>query len=136
LTDIGNTFNENCLPALSEGEVSRTVASAWKMQTEGSNWVGSQGHVSVSRCQLQVLKYDASALLLYMVLRERHLGQRKQFMVAARAMAANDVVPGWGVKKYRAATNCLVDKGLLILVYKGGKGEGDASRYAFSSRVP
>jgi hypothetical protein len=55
----------------------------------------------------------------------------EDFAITAEAMQRAEVVKGWGIKRYRGATEVLMEDGLILRSYKGGARRGDAHRYVF-----
>jgi Bifunctional DNA primase/polymerase, N-terminal/Primase C terminal 1 (PriCT-1) len=85
LAEASRFNNEVLRPPLSAAEVEKTARGAWRYQTEGRNWVGSQGHVTWAVELVQMCaphKHGGDAVILMTVLRAKH-AQRETFPVAA-----------------------------------------------------
>jgi Primase C terminal 1 (PriCT-1) len=130
------SFNEQSLsPPLPDAEVAKTARSAWRYQSEKRNWVGSEGHVTwpvaqVLRCAPH--KQGGDALILTTVLRAKHATRKESFAAATRAMARDQVIPGWSEHRTRQGLQAALKLGLITRIYKGGQGPGDPSRYRLS----
>ncbi|MFC3175010.1 bifunctional DNA primase/polymerase [Novosphingobium bradum] len=102
------------LPPLSDAEVSKTVASAWRYQSEGRNWVGKGQFAPIPHSAIDGLLHDSpDALLLLIRLVREHYGLRNTFFVA-NAMAATMSDRPWSVKRLARARNALLATGRLI----------------------
>ena len=135
LQDVAETINDECAPPLPSAEVARTVASVWDYETNGDNWAEKEGRIVFKASEYDVLMGNPYALTLLGVLVMMHGARKKPFAIVAKAMADAGVIPEWGVRRYRLATNWLVEKGFLKQVYEGGKGAGDKSLFLLSSPV-
>src|SRR5262249_23013318 len=105
LYDVAATLNADFEPALSSAEVEKTVVAAWKYEIEGRNWVGKERRVYMLKSEWEALaaqRNGSDGVLLFLKLRMAHWG-RDQFAISAKAMANAQTIPGWGVKRYRAA---------------------------------
>ena len=141
LLDIGNTWNFNVVSEpLPEAEIAKTVASAWKINTENRNWVGGAGVCQISSELMEGLmnfspKHGGDALALYLKLKKEHAARDKRgepFPVCPEAMARDCVFP-WSKYQFTEALRVLRKYPLLELVKPGGKGKGDAHLYRFCS---
>ncbi len=125
LVDVALTFNDNCIPPLSEGQVVKTAKSAWKIEDDDRNWVGGPAQVVFPTADVNRLKHDPNAFTYLAMLKAAHGGRREPFALAARAMRREEVMPGWGRNKYMQVTNTLIESGDLVRVHEGGKHPGD-----------
>lgn len=128
-----HSFNQETLsPPLPDAEVEKTARSAWRYQSEGRIWRGSRGHARwsvelVLRCAPH--KHGGDAIILATVLLAKHAMRKETFAVAARAMAENQVIPGWSEHRTRNALQAAVELELVKRVHKGGRWPGDPSLY-------
>ena len=133
LLAAGRGFNADHLsPPLRDAEVEKTARKVWDYQVEGRNWVGSRGHVpwsveQVLSCAFH--KHSGDATILMTVLRANHSKRDGPFAVAPRAMARDQVIPGWTEHRTRQALKAALQLGWLNLVYKGGHRLHDPSLY-------
>ncbi len=139
LLAAARSFNADHLsPPLLNSEVEKTTRSVWRYQSEGRNWVGSQGHVdwSVTRVlECAPHKHAGDAVILMTVLRAKHAKRKKRFAVGPRAMAKAQILPGWTEHRYRTALKAAIKLELIEPVYTGGRRKGDASLYRLPSYV-
>jgi hypothetical protein len=136
LLDVAGTINDDCDPPLPDPEVVKTAASAWRYEIEGHNWAGRSARVHLSADEIANLSahpHGSDMALLLLVLRRSHWGH-SSFAASAKAMAAAEVIPGWGRSpdRYRRTLALLVESGLLRLEHRGGSRPGDPNLYFFS----
>jgi hypothetical protein len=134
LQDVADTINQDFAPPLNSAEVQKTVRSAWRYEQEDNNWVGREARALVTASEYQFLaahRHGADALLLLVKLQLSNWA-RAEFSVAPKAMAQAKVIPRWGPQRYRNAADALVEIGRLRITHHGGRGDGDAKRYAFT----
>jgi hypothetical protein len=74
-------------------------------------------------------------MILMTILRANHSKRDGPFAVAPRAMARDQVIPGWSEYRTRQALKAALQLGWLKLVYKGGHGLHDPSLYELPSYV-
>lgn len=98
---------------LPPGEVKRTVASAWRYEVEGRNWVGSGHRVILDASEIELLQSNPDAMYLYTLLKMKHWGRD---FVCSNAYAEKLPCGGWTLRRFRAARNFLVDEGLIVAV--------------------
>ena len=134
LIDVAHTFNENCLPALSDGQVEKTARSAWGYEITGTNSVGTRGFTRIDSEMRDDLQPYPNAFVLMDQLKASHEGRHSQFAIAAEAMVRDEVLVGWTEKRINKARRILVREGYLRVVHRGGKGRGDPSQYAFTGK--
>lgn len=122
LLDKVQTENENaCEIELDEEEIWCLVASAWKYQALGRNFVG-HNYVPVTYAEIDDLASKSSdALTLLMVLRRLHSG-RLEFALA-KAMAGKTL--RWTVPRFRKARQHLENQGYIECLHRGGLGLHD-----------
>jgi DNA-binding XRE family transcriptional regulator len=132
LLDVGMTFGQHdCEPCLPSAEIIKTVNSIWKMKEEGRLWAkGAEPRVVVSATAIDTLSADTLKLLMKLRLSNF---DRPRFVLAPKAMAEANTIPGWSHHKYRAARKELLRESYLKMVHKGGSRPGDPSLFAFSS---
>lgn len=135
LFDVAATLNADFEPPLSSTEVAKTVVSVWEYESKGRNWVGREQRVYALKSECEALaahQNGGDGVLLLLKLRMAHWGH-DQFAISPKAMAEAQTIPGWGVKRYRAAIGAITDTALLQKVHRGGSRRGDASLFSFSS---
>lgn len=132
LIDVAESINDHFLPPLSEAEVVETAQSVWKYETEGNNWVGKETRIVFTASQYGMLMENPDALTLQGYLLMKHAARQGPFAVSSKAMAAVDVIPGWGPKRFTNARRWLEDKGFLILCHQGGQRPKDPSLFQLS----
>ena len=123
-------------------EVEKTVASAWRVQEEGRNWVGQEPRVMATAREVEAIAQDphgSDAMLLLMKLRLVHW-QHDTFAVPPKTLAAAPAAPmkiaGWGPQRYRNALGTLMKLDLLEIVHEGGDAPGDARLFRFVGTLP
>ena len=114
--------NECCEPPLADTEVVKIAQSAWRYQTEGRNWVGSEARAQITASELDALSADAAFLL--MKYRVAH-GCREEDFAVANAMAGT---LGWTLPRFHKANHELREKRFMKLTHEGGKGPRDPPR--------
>jgi len=121
LIDVVRTRNMDCEPPLLDIEVVSIATSVSRYQEESRNFGGRGRALVVSNADYQRLRKEggAGAALLYCDLRSQHWGRD---FVLAKAMAAS---MRWGVPRWRAARDALVELGFIQWVHPGGKGPHD-----------
>jgi Bifunctional DNA primase/polymerase, N-terminal len=112
LLDWALTRNLDFMEPLSEREVMHAVEWAWTVQTEGRNLANDQ-QITMQAALLKTLFAEGlhDAVLLLTDIRFHHWG-RKRFPLATRAMA---VRYGWGLSRFWAARNALMELGVIRL---------------------
>jgi hypothetical protein len=110
----------------------KVAKSVWGYEQAGENWAGKGARAVVTAAHLDMLITNTDALALWLVLRMNHGARVEPFAVSPKAMAKANVVPGWGVARYRAARTWLVAQGFLVVIYRGGGGPGDAWMFKFT----
>jgi hypothetical protein len=128
-----------CDPPMRQEDVEKTAASAWGYQERGENRIGRGRYVMVEEARLELLKHNADAFLLDTWLRTKHERRRTEFAASPRAMEEAGVLPGWSVTRYRRAIAWLVERGVWVLLKRGGRGPRDPHIYGFaegSRRAP
>ena len=133
LQDVAETINDDCEPPLSDMELARLVNSVWSYETTGRNWAGKEAMIVFTASKFRILMDNPNALTLRGVLQVMHGARPGPFAIVAKAMAETGVIPGWGWRRYRSATNWLVNKGCLSVLHEGGKFPGDAWLFTLSS---
>jgi hypothetical protein len=122
---------------LDEREVRRTVRSVWDYKIKGTLIEPERAMIRVPRTvqiNLRGTIGGPDALMLLMDLIANHAARDKrgeEFWIIAEAMANEESIAGWGVKRYRHATNLLLNIGALKKTHTGGKRKGDSHRYRF-----
>ena len=130
-------INDGFTEPLQRREVEATVGSVWRYKAEGRLIVSSAPKIHIPASALELLwntANGADALALLSVLLFNHGARARRgedFAIAAAAMQRAEVVKGWGIKRYRGATEVLMEAGLILRSYKGGARRGDAHRYVF-----
>jgi hypothetical protein len=126
---INGTDLETPLP---DGEVIKTAGSAWKYQQDGKNWAGTKGVAQLSYEELMRLARPRSggdAALLVALLRTQHAERGAPFAIVPRAMARDQVFPGWSEHRFRQALKVAVDCGFIERITAGGRYPGDPAQY-------
>ncbi len=124
-----------CDPPLPDAEIKRAARSAWGYQISGRNFVGGSGGFGCTR-RLRQRIGDPDAFWLFATLMEAHfekLASMMPFSVSVRAMVAAGTAAPMGEHRTRNALKRLVAVGVLGVVYQGGHGPGDPSRYMFGT---
>jgi hypothetical protein len=137
LQDVANTVNDDFDPPLPLTEVTKTVESAWTYEVTGRNWAGSEAKVQLTASVIEVLishKYGPDATLLYLKLRLSN-SSRPMFAASSKAMARDQVIPGWAHGRYRNALYALREVGLLAVSHEGGQGTGDPRLFSFATPI-
>jgi hypothetical protein len=138
LLEVARTINANSFdPPLSEEEIEKTVASVWRYQSTNSNWLGKEQRVYTLRSEWEAFAAHPNGsygYLLFSKLRMAHWGHN-EFPVSAKAMAQAGTIPGWGVRRYRAALAAIITVGLLREVHHGGKRRGDPNLFSLSTVI-
>lgn len=132
LLDVARTLNAAFEPPLSDAEVVRTARSAWSYESDPDkgNWVGREQIIAVTRSDLGALAANPDALVLYLMLKATRGGDTAPRPISAKAMARNEVIPGWpDARRHVRAREWLIARGALQRPHIGGKGRGDPSLY-------
>ena len=88
------------------------VASAWRYQQEGRNFVGRGRAVVTPHAEVVLLAAtDPNAFALLAILRSHHWG-RSEFAIAKAMLSSL----GWTLRRFYAARAKLIELGLLSLV--------------------
>jgi hypothetical protein len=135
LIDVAHTLNDSFPDPLSSSEVEKTAKSAWGYECRGENWIGQKAKIYIPSDELDQFGGNADAFMLAMYLLGAHGGRSEPFAVSPRAMADSEVIPGWGRKRYTNAIRYLTEIGELKMVYRGGKGPGDAHQFLLRSHA-
>jgi hypothetical protein len=132
------TVNEaECDPPKRQEDVEKAAASAWRIQVEGRNRVGRGRYVMTPEARFERVADTPDAFALDTRMRLTHEGRRDRFIASPKAMtAANSVMPGWTAARYRNAIRALVERGVWVLLKRGGRGAGDPHEYGFADRSP
>lgn len=129
LSEFAMWWNQkNNRPPLEDREAKDTAKSAWNIQIEGRNWVGTKGMVPISK-ELACLLSRFNALSLYVVLWCEHGSREEPFAVCRRGMARKKCIPYWKESRYRRALEFLVKVGLLEVAKGGGRGPNRPAYY-------
>jgi hypothetical protein len=128
LLDVARTRNEECDPTLSDADVVRVVASAWRYEAEGRNWSGIPAHVVTTKADLLAYSDAPEARWLLDFLRANQEGVRDRFAISPRGLGT---AIGWNPKRVAAARDVLVARGAVVQVHVGGNGTGDPHLYRF-----
>lgn len=118
-TEDGHPFTDDDLLKAIQGPIEWTAS--------GTNFCGMPSGTNGRRqSDIAALKGDGYAFLLLEILRDIH-PPGTTFALAAKAMADAQVVPSWGVKRYRAA----IGKLLRVRLNRThtGRGKGDPHLY-------
>jgi hypothetical protein len=132
LLDVAQSTNETFLPPLRDAEVLRTAASVWKKEQDGCNWVGGSPKVALSKAICIQLVHHPDAFALFCLLKTSHGARIEPFAICSKAMSRNEVIQGWGPKRFDKARRMLVQLGFLRMVHQGGNKRGDVSKFVFS----
>lgn len=137
LTDIRDRTFEADDP-FTDAEVRKVAQSAWKYQVEGRNWIGTKGTVQMAQADFETLVRNPDALAMALHLRFAHsarCARGKPFALSPKAMARDEVLPGWTARRYRAARDFLIEAGFIDRVHRGGRGAGDPDRFVLADVV-
>ena len=134
LLDVARTFNDTSIPPESDAKVISTARSVWIYEEEGRNWLGGPARITFTAEDIDRLMPNPFAFALLAKLKEMHGGRPEPFVLDARAMNRDDVMPEWSRNRYLATTKWLVESDDLVLVHQGGKRRGDPSLYALPLR--
>ena len=133
------TINGGFTEPLQMREVEATVGSVWGYKAEGRLIVPSAPKIQIPASALELLlntANSADALMLLSVLLFNHDARARRgedFAIAAEAMQRAEVVKGWGIKRYRGATEVLMAAGLILRSNKAARGV--AMRIVISSAL-
>lgn len=129
LLDCCLTYNDAFFfEPLSEAEVIKTAASAWTYELGGNNWVGKEARTILTGSFLDEFAQripasrQGDALLLLIKLKLAHAARQNRgepFCLVHMAMAKAQTIPQWSGKRYRTATEALLEGGYLECVSKG-----------------
>lgn len=129
---LHNVNEAECDPPMHHADVEKAAASAWRYQVEGRNWVGQGRYAKVPEARFEWLADVPDAFALDTRMRLTHERRRDRFAASPKAMAAANVLPGWSVARYRNAIRLLVERGVWLLLKRGGQGAGDPHEYGFA----
>jgi hypothetical protein len=129
-----NVNEAECEPPKEFAAVQSAAASAWGYQQRGENRVGRGQYVMTPKTRFELLADEPDALALDICMRLCHEGLRDRFAASPKSMAAGNVMPGWTDKRYRAAIQVLVERGIWVLLKQGGRGAHDPNEYGFACR--
>ena len=140
LIAVVQTFNEqHCAPPLPAHKIEQKARSAWGYEQRGENWIGhGQGGVVVDAAvadQLLSRRHGEDALALLVKLKQSHGASAKPFAIAAKSMARDQVIAGWGPRRYARAGTMLVARGVLKQVTparRDPQGRRTAAQYTFT----
>ena len=119
LIDCAQSFADDYfVEPLRDAEIVKAAQSAWQMQAEGRNWVGSEGRVAIPKSFIKQIAADIdnkwsgnAGMLLFLLLAEhaaRH-ARGEPFMLVYDAMARDQCLPGWTLHQYKHAAKALLD---------------------------
>lgn len=131
LIDVAHTINADFNPLLTEAEVLKTAISAWGYEQRGENWSGSEARAMITASEHELLQEHPYALSLLLKLHFSHGARTESFAISAKAMKNANVMPGWGVQRYRQARDILLEKRFLACVFEGGQHQHAPSLYEF-----
>ena len=136
LIAIARYFNATyCDPPDHDAKVVKTARQIWRYKLEGRIWeLGGEAHVQTSRSTFDRLKVNADAWVLDTQLRFDHGARDEPFAIVPEAMAEQQVIPGWGWRRYRNARAALLDLGCLEQVRQGGRRKHDPNLYRLRQR--
>ena len=139
LLDFARTLNDDYLPPLDDGEVVTVARNAWNYQTSGNNWCGRTSRAAMEGERVKRLASmnlaGGDAIALCMLLKSIFSAPGITFPLATKAMERDQVMAGWGWKRYRRAIEILLAEGTLELTKRGGNGPGNPSKYRLA-RLP
>ena len=122
LLDIARTANQNLgnrgIPVLDDATVVKRAAAVWKDAVAGKleAWRGRSGNARARGSEIvELCRLDKNngtdAFTLLMVLRIEHSARCRRgetFSITPKAMARDNVVPGWTRERYEKARNLLL----------------------------
>lgn len=114
---------------LDVNEAMRAINGAVRKHAAGDNWVGQGARLMLTTATLESFSGDSDALMLDCVIRSRHAGRPEPFVLVAKAMARDNVIPGWTPRRYKIATGQLVVRGRIRRIHTGGRRKGDPHLY-------
>jgi hypothetical protein len=119
LLDVARTFNTmECDTPMTDAEVFKTAESAWKMQTEGRNWIGQGRRVAFHHDDIDGLMHEhPDAFLLETKLKRNHWNRD---FVIANAMSEDMPGGGWSRKRLAKARDALLQRGRIEMVQRRG----------------
>jgi hypothetical protein len=138
LEDVARTFVEEQVDmtgtthAVTDAEIRRAAASAWKYEIEDRNLFGRGGAILTPHAEFDALLKEQGgqdALILLMAARRNHWGRP---FILANAWAKTF---GWGPNRLKAARDCLVKHNILRCVHRGGRGPHDPSCYRLTKGI-
>jgi hypothetical protein len=138
LLDVAQTFNSNLIDALEAEEVVRRAGAVWKDLEAGKieRLVGRPSRRRSEReklCRLDP-RLGGDAYLLLDELKDSHAARCRRgetFSITPKAMARDQVVPGWSRKTYEKARDLLLKAGCIEKVseFKNSKAGRVGAQY-------
>jgi len=123
-----HAINAQFSPPLTQAEAEKVARSVWSMKEQGRLLRRGQQRIQMLPIELERLRADAFFLAAW--IRKWHGAKRGQtFALSTKAMARDDVIPGWGRRRYMIAIAELRAAGVLTLDHQGGAKTGDTSLY-------
>jgi len=129
MIEIARTANQQFEEPMMDNEVVKIAKSAWKHDTLGLNFF-TRPRVMIHHDIIDALTANNPDALLLLVKLERYHGGNDTFALA-KAMAPS---MGWGLPRWYAARDYLVDVGLIRCAHPGGRGPNDPPKYCWGKR--
>ena len=132
LNELRGWNEEECDPPLPEEEVIEKAHHVWKMKADGECFApgGGETYATITSDEAAQLRAHPLAFVLLHFLRANH-AQDHEFAVSPRGLAK--VLPQ-SSPTIRIARDVLwVHRGFLILTHRGGREDGDAHKFRFST---
>jgi hypothetical protein len=136
LISRGHAINAEFTPPIGSddagerGDIEKTAGSVWNMKSEGRLLLPGRQGIWMTCNELVCLRSDAFHLLGF--LRKNHAARcarGQPFALSTKAMARDNVIPGWGRKRYNTAIHELLHSGAIRRAHKGGRYKGDVSLF-------
>lgn len=137
LFDVAQTINQDhTVDSLPDNELRRIAESAWNYEVADSNWVGKEARVQLTVSEIDRLIPHSDALALWVVIMRCHWDKnRGPFALSPKAMDRDQVIPGWGAKRYRSAIKVLIKLEMLDRVHEGGNKPHDPHLYVWKRPI-
>ena len=107
---------------MDEDEVLKIVGSVWKYKERDEIWAGKEARAVLTATELNELGGNSDAALILMKLRAAHGWRDGGVFTLANALA--DAL-GWGIRRFRAARDFLIERRFMEITHVGGRGPHD-----------
>lgn len=121
-------------PPLHTTEVEKTAGSVWRLKKQGNLLLPGEQLIPMFPTEWEALSADSFYLLSHLKRCHGAKGADELIALSPKAMARDDVLKGWGVKRYRGAISALLAGGYVQQIHKGGRKQGDPNLYRMGAR--